>query len=555
MRRIGNKRLIAIIALIILTFLLTDWVLGYLYENSHEKPINLEENVIVTIKDNKGIVREDDTLIEKGEVAHIEVTLPSTKRDECYCLEMSTRHCVVESYYNDKLIYSKGSEYAREDKMIGAIYPCIEIPDDAWGSAIIIRLTSYENIPININKNIMLYKLADNKQYFKSNFFLGFYHYIIIIFISFVVAILMLINYRRNNIIKQVMWISIFCFLISLWGITYFGYYNIVFGNSWMFAQVEYMAVYYAAIPLGIYAIYKEQDETILRKILTVITSTITIFAAVATILNFNTRIHLVYLLPYMQILILIGAAAFLYQMIKNIKTTNLRTKIFNSGFLVLIITSLGDIVKTNLEKWGFIEESSIITLTSIGVIIFVIATIIFVLLILFDYLEYDIERRTLLSMAYEDPMTGLANRAACDKRLTWLEISSAKDYALIYMDLNNLKYVNDNYGHASGDEYIRRFTEVLESVFPEKCFCGRLGGDEFLVILRDEMVNKSEMYIKEIQRKIEELNEKSGYDFEIAVAIGVGKKRDNLSDGVMDVLKKADERMYLHKEEARKDN
>ena len=369
MRNFDNKRLVLIISLIILSFFVSDFILGYLYEISHESPINLKENIEVTVTDINGEVRDDDKLLEKGEVANIIVTLPKAKRKDAYCLEMSTYHSIVEAYFDNTLIYREGDRYAMEGKMIGAIYPCIEIPDEAWGKEINIRIMSQENVPLNIDKNIMLYRLLDNKQYFNSNFFLGFYHYIVVLFVSFIITILMFINYRRNNIVKQVMWISVFCILISLWGLTYFGYYNIIFRNSWLFAQIEYMAVFYVSIPLGIYAIYKEPDNSLLKKLFTIITVVNIIFAALSTILNFNTNIHFVVLLPIMQVLILFAAIPFVYQIIRNIKNANMQTRIFNYGFLLLIISSLADIISINLEKWSIVEQGSIVSFTSMGII------------------------------------------------------------------------------------------------------------------------------------------------------------------------------------------
>lgn len=554
MRGIDNKKLIAIIILITMSFFITDWILGFLYESSHEKPLNLKNNTEVLITENDGDIREDGVLKEKGEIANIYLKLPASKRSEAYCIEMSVYHCVIEAYYDNTLIYDEGKEYAANGKMIGAIYPCIEIPDEAWGDTINIRLISQENVPLNVDKNIMLYRLEDNRQYFSSNFFLGFYHYIVILFISFIVFILMLINYRRNNIVKQVMWLSVFCFILASWGLTYFGYHNILFRNSWIFAQAEYMSVYYVPIPLGIYALYKEPDDSFMKKIFTVITIVLIGFSSVATILNFNTEIHFVDLLPIMQLLIIVSAIPFVYQISKNAQKSNLHTRVFLYGFLLLIILSIGDILRLNLVKWGFIEQDSILSFTSIGIIGFITTTIIFSLMMLFDYLEFDIERKTLLSMAYDDPMTNLANRAGCDKRLTWLEISGANDYSLIYMDLNNLKYVNDKYGHIFGDEYIKHFAIILKQVFNEDIFCGRLGGDEFLVVLRGERAIITEEYIKSFQNEIDKLNESDKYEFEISVAVGYAKKSEYPGSGVMYLLNKADEMMYLHKEDSRKE-
>jgi diguanylate cyclase (GGDEF)-like protein len=184
------------------------------------------------------------------------------------------------------------------------------------------------------------------------------------------------------------------------------------------------------------------------------------------------------------------------------------------------------------------------------GLVVFVVTSIIFSIIMIFEYLEYDTERKTLLTMAYEDPMTGLANRAGCDVKLTKLDVKRNKNYAVIFMDLNKLKCVNDTYGHEAGDEYIENFAAGVKDVFYEVGFCGRLGGDEFIVILEDEYCENVDAYVDLFKAKLEEINNRGEYKFEISVAIGSAKSQEQQALGVMSIMKLADQRMYEDKNE-----
>lgn len=92
------------------------------------------------------------------------------------------------------------------------------------------------------------------------------------------------------------------------------------------------------------------------------------------------------------------------------------------------------------------------------------------------------IAERELDAAARRDPLTGLANRRAFDEALT--SASASGGFALLLLDLDGFKAVNDRFGHAAGDELLRQVTERLSSVVRTSDVLARLGGDEFAVIL-----------------------------------------------------------------------
>ena len=94
-------------------------------------------------------------------------------------------------------------------------------------------------------------------------------------------------------------------------------------------------------------------------------------------------------------------------------------------------------------------------------------------------------QNKLLEQRAYTDARTGLPNRSACKEILNNNEIISSPTACIIF-DLNNLKFINDTMGHSAGDRLIVKFAGLLRSVFPEKDFVGRYGGDEFMVVIYD---------------------------------------------------------------------
>jgi diguanylate cyclase (GGDEF)-like protein len=94
--------------------------------------------------------------------------------------------------------------------------------------------------------------------------------------------------------------------------------------------------------------------------------------------------------------------------------------------------------------------------------------------------------RRALYHQATHDPLVGLANRAEFHRRVRTLEIMGADAYAIVYIDLDHFKAVNDSAGHAVGDELLRRIGEVLRRVVRQGDTPARLGGDEFAILMED---------------------------------------------------------------------
>jgi len=91
--------------------------------------------------------------------------------------------------------------------------------------------------------------------------------------------------------------------------------------------------------------------------------------------------------------------------------------------------------------------------------------------------------------LAMFDSLTGLANRHRMGQRLTALLTAykaAKRTCALMMIDLDRFKQVNDTLGHPAGDELLKQVAQRLQQIIPEKCEVGRLGGDEFQVILPD---------------------------------------------------------------------
>jgi diguanylate cyclase (GGDEF)-like protein len=98
---------------------------------------------------------------------------------------------------------------------------------------------------------------------------------------------------------------------------------------------------------------------------------------------------------------------------------------------------------------------------------------------------RYRREKR-IARLAARDPLTALYNRRALEVRAPRLldDLSTARPGALLLIDIDNFKQVNDLYGHTAGDRLLVTLSEIIRSVLPEGALAARLGGDEFVILL-----------------------------------------------------------------------
>lgn len=152
--------------------------------------------------------------------------------------------------------------------------------------------------------------------------------------------------------------------------------------------------------------------------------------------------------------------------------------------------------------------------------------------------------------MAYIDSLTGLKNRAAFDKKKNTLLTSCKKDmFTCVSMDLNNLKVVNDTYGHTFGDELIKEFAKVMINTFGDYNDIYRVGGDEFVLIFEGE----NELFVKTLIHKLKEdiFNHNKISNIQLSVATGVAECKLGLCKDIKtidNIINLADKSMYEDK-------
>jgi diguanylate cyclase (GGDEF)-like protein len=153
------------------------------------------------------------------------------------------------------------------------------------------------------------------------------------------------------------------------------------------------------------------------------------------------------------------------------------------------------------------------------------------------------------------DGLTRVYNRSAFDRtflRLHRIGALSAQPSCLLMTDLDDLKQINDQHGHRSGDEALRLFADYLVRSFPRRSdFIARYGGDEFVAILPQTRVGQSERLARRFLEGIRRLSvSRDGQSFSMTASIGLAElKRGEDADGW---LERADRALYEAKSNGR---
>ena len=158
-----------------------------------------------------------------------------------------------------------------------------------------------------------------------------------------------------------------------------------------------------------------------------------------------------------------------------------------------------------------------------------------------------NIERETIINMAYTDILTGIKNRRCFEEDAEKLA-NAKKSFNIVAIDMNNLKMINDELGHKFGDEALIKVANALRIFenYGEECY--RMGGDEFEVICK-------KMDIDDIDRVCEQINKKlakTEYFPGIPLSIAYGSFRfsANMDTDVNKVMARADKKMYEKKQQ-----
>lgn len=211
-------------------------------------------------------------------------------------------------------------------------------------------------------------------------------------------------------------------------------------------------------------------------------------------------------------------------------------TPIFSSANLILILSIIG----------GTLGES--IEIIILGILIFsIVATV-----ALIDNFVKEYRNETLIYMreklVYKDILTSMKNRQSFEKQLKEDDknINDFNSYWAISIDLSDIKYVNNNFGYSHGDKLIQNLADSIEDTFEDIGNCFRIGGDEFIILIKNEPKEKVERYIELFQSVVSSYNKL--HDIKMITSLGYDSYKFGYDKSIFDLVSRTDYIMCKNK-------
>jgi diguanylate cyclase (GGDEF)-like protein len=118
----------------------------------------------------------------------------------------------------------------------------------------------------------------------------------------------------------------------------------------------------------------------------------------------------------------------------------------------------------------------------------------------------------------------------------------------MLYADVDNLKWINDNFGHLKGDEALIETANIFKRVFRESDVIARIGGDEFAVLAFGHPKEYSDTSINRLQQQINKHKNRENKSYDLSISIGIAARGAENRISLEELMAQADAKMYEHK-------
>ncbi len=513
-----------------------------------------------------GVSKDTDSLLDanlgvmnNGDIIIIKRTLPEFKLENP-CIMMYTIHSLIDVYLDNELIYSFGHDYYERERTVPKRYNYFALGQDYLGKELRIAIsgTRYHSfsgtsvVTVGERRDILTYHL----RRMLSNIIIG--DFLMILGLALMVLSPYMVLYHNNDL--RLLFSGLISLLLGLYIYSFYGLIDLLCNNPVLNTICEYTSMY--NIPTAILGYFMSISSGRLKKIFGgLFGANMLVFLSVffftvfgnSRIFEFSSFLQGLAFVEAIICSVIITKAA-----VKAFKEPDLHLissdNVFSAGLILFMILSVVDIFRYNYSKYisQLGESSTTISFFTAGAVLLVCSLLISYLLYIIYNSNLQSMQSRISSLAFTDPLTGLANRARCEQVMDLLS-QERSQYTIISLDLNKLKQVNDTLGHHEGDRLLSGFATILSDCFLDANLVGRMGGDEFIVILTEERALNTTRRIHELYSMINDWNHKEQV-FQYSASYGYAYSYEVPSGSAQEVYMLADSRMYEMKREHQMD-
>ncbi len=229
---------------------------------------------------------------------------------------------------------------------------------------------------------------------------------------------------------------------------------------------------------------------------------------------------------------------------LKKRQRKSLEHRLELAGIVILAMTLILEFIR--YMQYDIIDRARIVRIGILGLIVCLgVSNLLSVVHLIKQGMRLEIVSK----LAYTDGLTNLNNRTAYLEQLEKYTTMDLVQLGIAFLDINNLKQINDSLGHESGDELIIAAANVMRSSFGKYGKIYRIGGDEFCVLFVGTDTNT--LYTRALDdfyQKLEACNASGEYPFQVEIAVGFAHCNHATKEKIQVVQHTADQRMYENK-------
>lgn len=379
---------------------------------------------------------------------------------------------------------------------------------------------------------------------------------LIMILLGMAIIIMDVISQTRSSYTgHSLLYLGLYSFLIGIWSLLETNVPQFFTRDPRILQLLDNMIMIVDTLPLFLYLdyIYNSFNQKITRYLCILDCA----YIYVCCIAQFTGISDIHHLLPGSHIALVIGSVMFLvwiihaYLISRNDKEALTPVMLQMLGIAALFVTAIIGLLK--FANGDFSDRAGSMR---VGMLLFIIffgaSSQIQSNRLIAKGMKYNVVK----TLAYKDGLTSLGNRTAYLEKLESYTHSNLKQLGIVYLDINNLKTVNDHQGHEAGDTLIQEGASIIQKSFGSYGNSYRIGGDEFCVFLDGE--NLLETY-KNAQstfyKLLKETNNTCQFPFEIHIAHGFSICTEMTKDSLKEAIDLADQVMYEDKTKIKQHN
>ena len=456
-----------------------------------------------------------------------------------------TDHQSIIASIDDKVIYSRIINQNPKrffNVPIGSVWDIIPLKPNSQGKTLTLVLSSeYHDYAGRINE-VHIGTKASILLHTLDHYGMGFLLSVLISVMGSFLIFLYFFVKRLLRADKSLYYLGWFSVISGLWLLMESNLSQLFFNNAYLISTISYLALMTFPIPILLYVNlfpnyhYKNLNTYLIYILL--INNFLIITLQFFNIGDFHET------QPLMNTLLLfILMIAMITLWLDLLKYKNKEVKSFTLASLILFLFSVVEIygyqyraeqMKGGNFRIGFYLFLLILAWDGVGKIV--------------DYIKLSERATHYRQLAYRDSLTNCRNRIAYEMDIE--KVDTEREVTIFMADMNNMKEINDTYGHQIGDEVIILCSQCLLKVFGRSVY--RIGGDEFLSIqygLTQENINDM---LQAFQEECDKTNEDIAYQF--VLSVGYASYDPLIDMSIHDTIKRADNNMYLTKDKMKKD-